>query len=230
MPAPTLSVVIAALNERASIESALRSTERPGVDRVVVDGGSTDGTVEAARFLGAETILIEPPGRAHQMDAGYRASEGAVVLFLHADSRLEPGWDAAIRRVMANPAVSGGAFRLCFDSPRRVFRVIERGARLRSRFGRLPYGDQGIFIRREVLDRQGGIPPTPLFEDLDLVRTVRRAGRLVPLPDRCWTSVRRYERNGPLRTVARHQLALAAYLLNVDRSRVARWYRRQPDR
>ena len=230
VPSPTISVVIAALNEHALLERALRSTEAPGVDRVVVDGGSTDGTVETARFLGAEKILIEPPGRARQMDAGYRASGGRVVLFMHADSRLERGWEVGVRRALADPGVAGGVFRLCFDSPRRVFRLIEWGAWVRARLARLPYGDQGIFVRREVLDARGGIPDTPIFEDLDLVRDMRRAGRLVLLPQRCWTSPRRYERNGPTRTVIRHGLVLGAYRVGLDRERVARWYRRQPSR
>jgi rSAM/selenodomain-associated transferase 2 len=223
-------VVIPALNEQPLLERALRSTEGRGVDRVVVDGGSTDGTVETARFLGAEKILVERPGRAGQMDAGYRASGGQVVLFLHADSRLEPGWDSAVRKTLADSRAAGGVFRLCFDSPRPVFRFIERGARVRARLARLPYGDQGIFVRRELLDRQGGIPDTPLFEDLDLIRSIRRAGRLVLLPNRCWTSTRRYERNGPIRTVVRHGFALAAYFLGLNREAVARWYRRQPAR
>jgi GT2 family glycosyltransferase len=164
------------------------------------------------------------------MDAGYRAARGEVILFLHADTRLEEGWADALRGALEEPGVSGGAFLLRFDSGGRIYRVLERGARLRSRLARLPYGDQAIFVRREVLDRLGGIPDAPIFEDLDLVRAIRRSGRLVLLPLAARTSARRYERAGPLRAMLRNWLALGAYLLNIDRERVAGWYGRRPDR
>ena len=226
----TVSVVIPTLNEQATLEGALGSTRAPGVERIVVDGGSTDGTREAARRLGAEHVLDCAPGRSGQMDAGYRVASGDVVLFLHADTALESGWDTEVRRVLVDPRVSGGVFELRFASPRPVYRWIERGARLRARLARLPYGDQGIFVRRKVLDALGGVPDTPIFEDLDLARAVRKAGRLAFLPVRAWTSPRRYDRNGPLRTMGFHALMLGAYLLGLDRARVARWRRRQPDR
>jgi rSAM/selenodomain-associated transferase 2 len=227
---PAISVVIPALNERATLEDALGSTQAPGVERIVVDGGSTDGTVEAARALGAECVLVSAPGRAVQMNAGYGVASGEVILFLHADTALESGWDTEVRRALVDPRVSGGVFELRFASPRRVYRWIERGARLRARLARLPYGDQGIFVRRKVLDDLGGLPATPIFEDLDLVRAVRRAGRLAFLPVRAYTSARRYDRNGPIRTMGRHALVLGGYLLGLDRARVARWHRSRPER
>lgn len=231
MSVAVISVVIPALNERPRLEGALRSAHAPGVERIVVDGGSSDGTAQLARRLGAERVLVAERGRARQMDAGYRAARGEAILFLHADTRLEAGWADALRSALEQPGVSGGAFLLRFDdSEGRIYRVIERGARLRSRLARLPYGDQAIFARREVLERLGGIPHAPIFEDLDLVRAIRRSGRLVLLPLAARTSARRYERAGPLRAMLRNWLALGAYLLNVDRERVAGWYGRRPDR
>ncbi len=225
-----MSVVIPALDEKATLVRALESTKLEGVERIVVDGGSTDGTAEAARGLGAERVLGSAPGRARQMDAGYREARGDAVLFLHADTRLDAGWAEALTRALGDPRVAGGAFRLRFDSPRRIYRVIEAGVRLRARLAGLPFGDQGLFVRRALLDESGGIPAVPIFEDLDLVRGIRRAGRLALLPQRAWTSPRRYERNGPLRQVLRNTLALAAWGLGLDRERVARWYRGRPGR
>ncbi|MEE8558605.1 MAG: TIGR04283 family arsenosugar biosynthesis glycosyltransferase [Myxococcota bacterium] len=222
--------MIPVLNERSRLEIALGPTVRPGVERIVVDGGSEDGGAEAARSLGVERLLVSQPGRARQLETGFRAAEGEVVLFLHADTRLDPGWDSELRRALVDPEVAGGVFDLRFDSDRSVYRWIERGVRLRSRVLRLPYGDQGIFVRRKLLDAIGGIPETPMFEDLDLVRAIRRAGRFVFLRTGAWTSPRRYERNGVVRTIARNGLALGAYLIGLDRERVARWYRRRPDR
>jgi rSAM/selenodomain-associated transferase 2 len=223
-----ISVVIPTLNEQSRLERALACTAEPGVERIVVDGGSTDGTVEAARFLKAEQVLRAPAGRAQQMDAGFRASRGAAVVFLHADTRLEPGWRTAIERALADPATAGGAFRLRFDESGFGMRVIELGAALRARLGGLPYGDQALFVRREVLERAGGMAPVPIFEDLDLVRLIKRAGRLALLPAPAWTSARRYSRNGVLRQWLRNQGALAGYFLRLPRARIAAWYRRRP--
>jgi rSAM/selenodomain-associated transferase 2 len=225
---PELSVVIPTWNEQSRIARALASTRAPGVERIVVDGGSTDATVEEARTLGAEQVLSSPAGRAVQMNAGLAAAAGEIVLFLHADTRLEAGWADAVRAALANPSVAGGAFRLRFDGGGFGMRVIEFGAELRCRLGRLPYGDQGIFARKRILDAAGGIEAVPIFEDLDLVQLIRRNGALRLLDRTAFTSARRYDRNGVTRQWLRNVVALAGYLLGVDRAALARWYRRRP--
>jgi len=223
-----ISVVIPTLNEQSRIGRALACTALPGVERIVVDGGSRDGTAETARFLRAERVVASAPGRARQMDAGYREARGEVVLFLHADTELDPAWRDAALHALEDPATAGGAFRLCFEGPGLWLRLAEWGARLRSRLGGLPYGDQGLFVRKRLLDAAGGIAPVPIFEDLDLVKLIKRGGRLALLPQRARTSARRYERNGALRQVLRNQAALAGYFLRLPRARVAAWYRRRP--
>jgi rSAM/selenodomain-associated transferase 2 len=223
-----ISVVIPTLNEQSRIERALACTALPGVERIVVDGGSSDGTPDTARLLRAERVLTTSAGRARQMDAGYRQARGEVVLFLHADTRLDPGWREAALRALEDPATAGGAFRLCFDGSGPGLRLVEWGARLRSWLGGLPYGDQALFVRKRLLDAAGGIAPVPIFDDLDLVKLIKRSGRLALLPLCARTSARRYERNGALRQVLRNQAALAGYLLRLPRARVAAWYRRRP--
>ncbi|MCP5070709.1 MAG: glycosyltransferase, partial [bacterium] len=140
MPAAgiSISVVIPTLNEQRSIERALACTRLPGVERIVVDGGSRDGTSDTARFLGADRVLNALPGRAHQMDAGYRVASGEIVLFLHADTRLEVGWYEALQEAMLDPISSGGAFTLRFEAEGLFFRLLERGALWRSRKFGLP--------------------------------------------------------------------------------------------
>ncbi len=221
----SLSVVIPALDEGDRIEAALASAAAPGVEVLVVDGGSRDDTVPRAERAGARVLRSER-GRAAQLQAGARASHGDVVLFLHADTRLPAGWPHAVNDALRDPAVAGGAFRFRFDRRDASLLLVEWGARLRGAIFRLPYGDQALFLRRRVLDALGGVPQVPIFEDLDLVRGIRRAGRLALLPLPATTSSRRYLDRGVGRTMLRHGVAALAWAVGADRGRVAAWYRR----
>lgn len=219
-----LSVVIPALDEGACIEAALVSAAAPGVEVWVVDGGSRDDTVARAEGLGAR-VLTSPPGRARQLEAGARAASGDVILFLHADTRLPAGWHEAVAGAMRDPSVAGGAFRFAFDRRSPGLRIVEWGARLRGALFGLPYGDQGLFLRRSVLEAAGGVPQVPILEDLDLVHALRCRGRLALLPLPAITSARRYQAGGIFRTMFRNWLAALAWAADLDRARVAAWYR-----
>jgi rSAM/selenodomain-associated transferase 2 len=220
-----LSVVIPALDEAERIAEAVDSARAPDVEVIVVDGGSSDDTAQRARAAGA-TVMSSPAGRARQQALGVRASRGDALLFLHADTRLPAGYADAVSRALAQPSVVGGAFRLRFDRRTRALRCIEWGARLRVALFGLPYGDQALFVRRATLDAVGGVPQVPILEDLDLVRSIKRHGRLALLPLPAVTSSRRHLAQGPWRTAARHALAALAGLAGVDRARVAAWVRR----
>lgn len=148
------------------------------------------------------------------------------MLFLHADTRLPPGWATAVRAALADPGVVGGAFALRFEPRPLAMRVIEWGAALRVRWLGLPYGDQALFARRTALEAAGGVPPVALLEDLDLVRALQRQGRVVRVPLPVVTSARRYLRHGVLRVWWRNALTLAGWRLGLDRGRLAAWYRR----
>jgi len=127
---------------------------------------------------------------------------------------------------LRDAAVVGGAFQLRFDRRPPSLRIIEWGARFRVALFGLPYGDQALFIRRSTLDAIGGIPQAPIMEDLDLVKAMRRRGKLALLSLPVTTSARRYLANGVWRTMALHWLAAGAWTLGVDRDRIARWVRR----
>ena len=134
---------------------------------------------------------------------------------------VEPGWSLEVERLMSDPRVAGGSFTLGFLERGRWERWIEWWVGVRVGLLGLPYGDQGLFVRREVLEKMGGIPNVPILEDLDLVRGIRRAGRLECLRLRALTSSRRYRARGFRRTLFWHQVALLGWLLGWDRERLA---------
>jgi rSAM/selenodomain-associated transferase 2 len=220
-----LSVVIPALDEADRIGDAVASACAEGVEVLVVDGGSRDGTPERARQAGAE-VLHSPPGRARQLGVGADSARGETLLFLHADTTLPCGWDAAVRSALTDPVVAGGAFRFRFDTRSPLLCLVEWGARARAALLRMPYGDQALFVRRSVLEAMGGVPQSPVMEDLDLVREIKRRGHLVLLPLPAVTSARRYRGHGVLRTVARNATAWAGWRLGLERRRIAQWYGR----
>ena len=142
----SISIIIPTLNEAAGIGRTLESAKASGegarhdpapggslrVERIVVDGGSTDATAEIARSGGA-TVVSSPPGRARQMNAGARIAQGESLLFLHADTRLPPGYEREVRRILELPEVVAGAFALAIDGAGWGLRCVERAANLRSR-------------------------------------------------------------------------------------------------
>ncbi len=175
-------MVVPVLDEERRIGRFLAHVAgQPGVHEViVVDGGSTDQTVELVRASPWCRLLRCEPGRACQMNAGARTASGDVLLFLHADVRLPSNGAALIAEALADPRTVGGAFRIHTVADGRAGWAARwlRLADLRSRYTRLPYGDQAIFVRREVFDRVGGFPRQLIFEDLELSRRLRRVGRV----------------------------------------------------
>ena len=186
----------------AALADHLRAVA-PGVEVVVVDGGSDDGTADAARSAGL-TVLQSAPGRSTQMNAGAAAATADLLLFLHADTLLPEGVGPLVERALADPAVSLGAFRFVLDRRGFSYGVIELGAGLRNRLAALPYGDQALFVRRATFDALGGFADLPILEDLDLVLRARALGRIAVLPEPAVTSSRRYTERGVFRLMLRH--------------------------
>lgn len=217
-----VAVVIPAFDEEAWIADAVASAAVDGVEVIVADGGSRDGTPERAAAAGAR-VVRSPKGRAQQLEAGVEANDADVLLFLHADTRLPEGFARAIDASLRDPDVVGGAFQFAFDRLSPALRFVQWGARLRSGVFRLPYGDQAIFVRRSTLAAMGGIPQVSIMEDLDLVAAMKRRGKLDMVPLTALTSARRYTANGVWRTMAHHWLAAGAWALGVNRDVIARW-------
>lgn len=217
----SMSVVIPALNEEAVVEAAVRSVRDDAEEVVVVDGGSGDRTREVAAAAGAR-VLRAPRGRGRQLDLGARQCGGEWIVFLHADTRLEEGWAAALCALP--PRVVGGAFRFALDSARPAYRLLERAVALRCRLFGLPFGDQGIFARRRTCDEVGGIPHLPIMEDVAFVRRLRGCGALVFPPVRALTSPRRWEGQGLAATTLKNWALLARYAMGASPEQLARAY------
>ncbi|HTI49405.1 MAG TPA: TIGR04283 family arsenosugar biosynthesis glycosyltransferase [Planctomycetaceae bacterium] len=219
----TVSVIIPALQEARNIGAAIASARAGGADEIlVVDGGSTDGTLELARS--ADVVLSGTRGRARQQNAGAERSRGDVLLFLHADCRLAMGACEQIRSALADPAVIGGCFCQRIDAMGWRYRVVERGNLLRVLVSGWMYGDQGLFIRREVFERLGGFPEVRLMEDWLLSRRLVRAGRTAVLPGPLLVSARRWQQAGLVRQTLRNWLLLMLASAGVPPDNLARWY------
>lgn len=220
-----LSVVIPALDEAAHLPAALAGCGKSPLEVIVVDGGSRDGTADVARRLGAR-VLRAPRGRGRQMNAGAAAARGRVLLFLHADTRLPPGYAGWVAATLSRPGVAAGVFRLGIDGAGAGLRFVEWAARRRSEMLQLPYGDQALFLGAETFRALGGYRELPVMEDFDLVRRLRRCGRVVTVPAAVRTSARRWRTLGVFRTTLVNQLMVAGFLAGVPAARLERWYRR----
>lgn len=225
MPAP-LTIVIPTLNAAGALPDTAAAL-LPGVTSglvaglIISDGGSEDATHSIAKDLGAE-LIQGPKGRGGQIARGVAAAATDWVLILHADTQLAPGWpDTASNHMSVHPETAG-YFHLRFRADGIWPRLVEAGANWRSKALGLPYGDQGLLIRRQLLDQIGGIPDVPLMEDVILAGRLRSKLRPLGLPAE--TSADRYEAAGWARRVARNLWTLARFKLGVSPETLARKY------
>ena len=217
-----LSVIIPTLEEASVIEDCLRALaplRARGHEVIVVDGGSGDATRALAQPL-CERVLVASRGRATQMNAGARAASGEALVFLHADTRLPEGADAAIARALQRSR--WGRFDVEIRGERAMLKLVAWSMNLRSRLSGIATGDQAIFVRREDF---AGFPPIALMEDIAFSRAMKRAGAPACLALRASTSGRRWERRGVLRTILLMWWLRTLYFLGAHPDRLARLYR-----
>ena len=225
-PYPAISIIIPTLNEAENLPATLASTKSSvDLEIIVVDGGSDDETLELANSFGVR-LLTTTANRARQINAGGLAARSKVLLFLHGDTRLPPGFESYVQDVLAMPGIVAGAFQLGIDGSKFGLRIIEMLANFRSRFFQMPYGDQAIFLRADIFHTVGGFPDMVIMEDFVLMKRIKKEGRIVIAPVPVKTSVRRWRKLGILKTTLINQAVLLGYFFGRDHEKLARWYRR----
>jgi len=229
MPPEMITIIMPVLDEAALLAESLGrlrpSSSEERVEIIVVDGGSSDGSVEIAGGF-ADRVLSAGRGRGRQMRLGAEQAEGEILLFLHADCSLPEGAFRMIRDALGRPGVSMGAFDISIGHGSPCFRLVERGANLRSRITRVPYGDQGVFMLRSTYHEAGGFSDLPIMEDVELASRLKRLGKTVFLRPPVLVNPRRWLSEGPVFTTLRDwSLAISYSALGASPERLARHYR-----
>jgi rSAM/selenodomain-associated transferase 2 len=228
MTRPSVSIVVPVLNEATRLPGLLdRLTgDFAGCELVVVDGGSTDASPDLVRP--PVRLVRTTAGRGHQLNAGAAVCSGDVLWFVHADTRPDRAALDQIIQALADPTVVGGGLRISFDRPSPALRYVAWSSNVRAcRLGWI-FGDQAVFVRRDVFDRLGGFPEWPLMEDMEFSRRLARAGRLVVLPASSVASSRRFDEHGTVRMLVFMQWLKLAYFAGTDPAELARRYATGP--
>jgi rSAM/selenodomain-associated transferase 2 len=226
--AQSVSVVIPTLNEAANLAETIQQARLSShvCEIIVVDGGSVDSTAELARNLGCQ-VLTHPAGRGGQLRAGAAQAKGDVILLLHADTFLPSNSCDAMLNCLRDRAVVAGGFWKIFQKPSFLMLGSKIRCGIRLVFGGRIAGDQGMFIRREVLSAIGGVPDVELMEDFELSRRLRQVGRLALADATVVTSARRFRRLGVVRTYLRMWWVTTLYRFGVPPQQLRKIYERE---
>lgn len=223
-----LSIIVPCLNEAEGIGQALAALAPlrvRGAEVIVVDGGSSDGTVERAAPL-ADSVISARRGRASQMNAGAARARGEIMLFLHADTLLPEFADALIVEGLKRSRRGWGRFDVVISGGNPLLQVVARLMNVRSRLTGIATGDQAIFVTRSLFTAAGGYPEIALMEDIALCKRLKRFGRPLCLRHRLVASGRRWEKHGVVRTILLMWRLRLAFWLGADPGKLAVRYDR----
>ena len=220
------SIIVPVFNEAPLIQSFLRHLREraPGAEMIVADGGSTDGTADLASGF-CDQLVLSKRNRAIQMNTGARRAGGDIFWFVHVDAEVPWGCLDEIERIMDDPKVAGGFFRIRL--PRSwVYRFTDSFAHYAGLLLQMRCGDHGLFCRRTAFFGIGGFRETPLMEDVEFFRQLQRRGRVMYSHKRILVSPRRYETIGRLRLTIAYGFIAALYIFGVPLSKLASIYKR----
>lgn len=223
-----ISIIIPVINEERRIGECIEAIRQSDkfCEIIVADGGSSDRTIEIAMSLQGVKVIKTQKGRGTQMNAGAFHATGEIFLFLHADTILENGWSQAVASALLDSSIVGGAFTFAINNPAKKYRVIEQWVKLRCFLFRIPYGDQGIFLKKAVFNKLGGYKSIPLMEDVDLIERMKRLGRIVIIETRALTAERRWREKGFIYTAVLNQLIMFLYKAGVSPHKLVKIYYR----
>jgi rSAM/selenodomain-associated transferase 2 len=219
-----ISVIIPTLNEEKNIANTLACVigQQMECEILVVDGGSTDKTIHLARQYPGVKVLHSERGRAMQMNTGAQHATGNMLLFLHADTQLPPLGLAAVYEAMLAPEVTAGCFYLTFDIKNWLYSLYSACSRINHRL--FTYGDQALFVRKEVFTQVGGYQVLPIMEDYEIQKRLRKTGRFIKLAMPVQTSARRFEQKGIVKQQLLNIGLMCAYHAGVSPHKIKRLY------
>src|SRR3989339_1601073 len=217
-----ISVVIPTLNEESHIEKTLLSVikQEGDYELYVVDGGSSDNTVAIARKYAC--VINSQLGRANQMNAGAKLCTGDILLFLHADTILPDNAFREIRKRVQDDTVVGGSFYIAFDADNFILRGVSFITRFNFRL--FHFGDQGIFVRRNVFQKLHGYKEMPIMEDYEFYKRLGKQGKVILIRMPVISSARRFIRKGVLRQLLINKFVVLTYWEGVDIQTIKRFY------
>ena len=220
----SISILVPTLNEEKSIGSLLdQLISLPHREIIICDGGSSDATLPICANYPVRIVQSEP-GRGRQLNSGAKVATGEILFFLHADSQVEERSLDDIQQAMEQ-GHHWGCCSLSFDKKTFFYQIVAFMSNLRSRWTSSCYGDQGIYCCRGTFHARGGFPDWTILEDIEFSRKMRSYSRAYVVPGQVITSVRRFETNGPLRTICTMQIVKILFLLGREPEQIARWYR-----
>jgi len=220
-----VSIIIPVLNEEKAIPALMKNLylQEGEYEIIIVDGGSTDQSLEICKEYNNLTVITSEIGRANQMNMGAAVARGEILLFLHADTLLPRGGIKSIEAAMEDDDTVGGSFYMKFDMESFSFRFFSVFTRINSAY--LTYGDQGIFIKKSVFEEIGAYKQLPILEDFEIQKRLRKKGRFIKLPLPVTTSARRFLHNGIFKQQLLNIALLCAYELGYSPAKIKAFYK-----
>jgi rSAM/selenodomain-associated transferase 2 len=220
-----VSIIIPLLNEEKAIPALMNNlaVQEGKYEIIMVDGGSTDQSLEICKNYNSLTVLTSEKGRANQMNKGAAVARGEILLFLHADTLLPLGGIKSIEAAMEDDDTVGGSFYMKFDMDKFTFRFFSVFTRINSAY--LTYGDQGIFIKKSVFEDIGAFKQLPILEDFEIQKRLRKKGRFIKLPLPVTTSARRFLHKGIFKQQFLNIALLCAYELGYSPVKIKAFYK-----
>ncbi|WP_017293563.1 TIGR04283 family arsenosugar biosynthesis glycosyltransferase [Geminocystis herdmanii] len=222
-----LSVIIPVINEEKNLIKILANLKKyPDIEFIFVDGGSQDNTVKLIKQANFKVILSPILRRSYQMNLGAENAQGEILLFLHGDTLLPPNYHQIIKEIVNQKDFILGAFTLNIDNKKSIFRLLEIMVNVRSNYLSLPYGDQGIFLKKEVFEQLGKYQDIAIMEDFELVKKAQKHGKIYLAKSAVTTSSRRWDKLGIIKTTLINQLIIMGYYLKISPEKLALFYGR----